>query len=280
MNYRVYEKTVKSRRHNVNEDRMMFSEYTFMRNFTIRLMVVADGMGGLEHGDQASHNALTGFLESFYTETIREYTAAQRKGYSLRHDIDKVREVMVKSVKEANRRVCRGADRLEETGSTISAVCVVDDYAVVVNVGDSPIYYYDSWQEELTLISRLQTEAELRAENGEYERYSREYYADEHRLTNYLGGFEDLEEEDIGVYPIDDLKPGDVILLGSDGSFGRMSEDTIGVELEESLKDGVEGESVFLKTLFHIARMDKDDDQTAIMYIVTEEDEPEAEEEE
>ena len=273
MNYRAYWNTVKSRKHEVNEDRLMFTEYTFMGDITIRLMVVADGIGGMENGDTASRNAMTGFLESFYSETMKTYLDTKMEGYSLTYDVKTVQKVMVEAVKAANRSVLRGADRLEETGSTISAVCIVDDFAVAANVGDSPIYYYDSRKEMLTLKSWLQTEAEYRAENGEYERYSKEYYADDHRLRIYLGRFQELGEKQIGVYTIGKLKPGDVILLGSDGSFGRMSEDTIGLELSESLQGGEEKERFFLDNLFQLARADKEDDQTAFVYIVEDEEE-------
>ena len=273
MNYRAYWNTVKSREHAGNEDRLMFSEYTFMGDVTIRLIVITDGMGGMKNGDRASRNALTGFLEGFYCQIMKAYMKPEMMEYSLTYDIQKVQKAMVESVKAANRSVLRGADRLEETGSTISAVCIVDDFAVAANVGDSPIYYYDSRKEMLTLKSWLQTEAEYRAENGEYERYSKEYYADDHRLRIYLGRFQELGEKQIGVYTIGKLKPGDVILLGSDGSFGRMSEDTIGLELSESLQGGEEKERFFLDNLFQLARADKEDDQTAFVYIVEDEEE-------
>ena len=278
MNYRAYWNTVKSRKHEVNEDRLMFTEYTFRGDITIRLMVVADGMGGMENGDTASRNAMTGFLESFYSETMKTYLDTKMEGYSLTYDVKTVQKVMVEAVKAANRSVLRGADRLEETGSTISAVCIVENFAVAANVGDSPIYYYDSRKNKLTMVSQLQTEAELRAVNGEYERYSREYYEDEHRLTNYLGGYGDQDKKDIVVNSIGRIKPGDVILMGSDGAFGRTSEEQISLELTDSLKDG-EKEEVFLDNLFQIARAEKEDDQTAIMYIIEDEEETGADEE-
>ena len=275
MNYRAYWNTVKSRRHKVNEDRLMISEYTFMGDYTVRLLVVADGMGGLENGETASYNAVSGFLESFYSELMKAYLKTDMEKYSARHDYRGIKEAMTASAQAANRSVCRGAGRLEETGSTISAVCIVEGYAVAVNVGDSPIYYYDGQRDRLSLISRLQTEAELKAERGEYERYSIEYYEDDHRLYNYLGGYEHLEEKDICTYPIGRIRTGDAILIGSDGAFGRISEDTIRMELSESLDDGEDAERFFLDNLFEMARADKDDDQTAVLYVIAEEEEEE-----
>ena len=273
MNYRAYWNTAKSRRHKDNEDSLMFSEYTFMGDVTIRLIVITDGMGGMKNGDRASRNALTGFLEGFYCQIMKAYMKPQMMEYSLTYDIQKVQKAMVEAVKAANRSVLREVDRLEESGSTISAVCIMDDFAVTINVGDSPIYYYDCREKSLTLKSQLQTEAEYRADRGEYERYSREYYADDHRLKFYLGRFQEISEEHMGVYMISKLRPGDVILLGSDGSFGRMSEDTISLELEESLQGGEETEQCFLDNLFQIARAEKEDDQTAFVYIVEDEEE-------
>lgn len=270
MDYRVYTKTEKSRLtgHTVNEDRYMFSEYSFMEDKRIRLLTIADGIGGLENGDKAAENAVQGFLESFYREITSIYIHADMDQFSLEYTADQVRKAMIKAMQNANRRVCESADPGIATGSTLSAVCVVGEYAAVVNVGDSPVYFYRKDRRTLELVSTLQTKAEQDVQAGSYERYSAEYYANEHRIYCSLGRYRDLEEEDICVRMLGQLRKGDCFLMGSDGAFGRMGEQELFELLEECPE---EEEGFLLYQLFDTARMDKEDDQTAIFYIVADE---------
>lgn len=270
MNYRVYTRTEKSllRGHSVNEDCYMFSEYSFMEDKKIRLLVVADGMGGLEDGDKAARNAVRGFLESFYEEALSIYINADMDGFSLEYTAEKVKRAMIRAVQNANFRVCSGEEAGRATGCTISAICVFEDYAVIVNVGDSPVYFYRRNRENLHLISILQTKAEQDVEAGAYERYSVEYYQNEHRIYCSLGQYRDLREEDMCAAAVGGLRSGDIFLVGSDGAFGRMQEQEIQELIEEYSE---EAEGFLLSRLFEIARMDKNDDQTAILYIVQDE---------
>ena len=53
----------------------MFCEFAFMQDKKIKVLVVADGMGGLEDGEQASTNAVKGFLNSFHSDITEIYMA-------------------------------------------------------------------------------------------------------------------------------------------------------------------------------------------------------------
>lgn len=267
MNYRVYTRTEKSKSldHKVNEDSLMFSEYSFMEDKAIRLLVVADGMGGLEDGDKASRNAILGFLKTFYEKTMLLYMEADMDGVSMRYYAEQLEQVLIEAVKNANAEVCKNADFLKPTGTTLSAVCIVDNYAIIINVGDSPVYFYRAKSHELKLVSVLQTQAEQEAEAELYERYSAEYYANDHRLYCSLGQYSQLRTEDIRVASVGCLKNGDMFLLGSDGAFGRMQEYEI---LELIAPCDKEDEEFIITQLFELARMDKADDQTAILYVI------------
>ena len=273
MGFRVYWKTVKSMdySHETNQDSLMFSEYAFMSDGAVKLMIVADGMGGLVKGEEASRNAVTGFLEKFYSSMLDIYLKKKMDGFSLKYTVYEVEDAMVASIQAASEKVCRDSGRIERTGTTISAVCVVDDYAVAVNVGDSPIYFYRKKSDSLRMVSKLDTLAEMNVAAGKYERYSHEYYEDEHILYNYLGNYEILEKEHINCSSIGSLEAGDAFLIGSDGAFGRMSERDIENMLSDNFKDEEDMEGFFLEDLFQNAREDKDDDQSAILYVVADE---------
>lgn len=266
-NYRRYIRTEKSRAisHKVNEDRVLFTEYSFMGDIRIRFIIVADGMGGLSEGDKASRHAVTAFAKYVYAQMMQIYIEHDPEEFSMQYYAQAMRDTVCKAIKAANREVCDQADPLVETGTTLSIIAIVGEYAIVANVGDSPVYYMDGQTKCLSLVSELQTKAEMDVAAGLYERYSREYYNNEHIIYHSLGEKEVLNDDDIFVKVIGYLHPGDMFLAGSDGAFGRMSE----VEIEEIIEDN--DEACILPELFSTARMDKDDDQTAVLYIVCEE---------
>lgn len=271
MKYKVYMRSEKSWNpgHRVNEDSYMFSEYSFMGDQQkIRLMVVADGMGGHDDGEKASADAVRGFLVSVYGKMVDMYLRNKHvERFSAAYFGDQMIEVIEAAVIDANREVCDKAERYKRTGTTLSVVCVMDTYAIITNVGDTPVFFYNAREKSLKLVSTLQTQAEKDATDGKYKRYSSEYYKNDHILTNSLGFGEKLDREEIRTYVIGKLEEGDMFLVGSDGAFGRMSEAEIQsiLECEEDEKDFV------LDRLFSEARLDKFDDQTALWCVVTEE---------
>ena len=269
MDYEVYYASEKSPEvsHKVNEDHCVFSEISFMKDHPIRLIVIADGMGGLFEGREASRNALIGFSRSFYTEIVRAYADADMLNFSLKYTIREIRSAMIRAVEEANREICKNADPFLPTGSTISAICLIDDCAVIANIGDSPVYYYQKKLKRLSLISEIQTKAELEAAAGAYERYSDAYYASNHVLSASLGEYSTLPESMVHVEIVGGIRPGDLLLAGSDGAFGNLRENVITTLLEECGP----GEGDFLlRQLFELSGIDHQDDQTAILYAFTE----------
>ena len=270
MNYRVYEDTEKSMEpgHLTNEDRYMFSETSFMGDRKIRIMIIADGMGGMSNGDESARNAIRGFMRSFYTELMTRYTDSDMTNYSLKYSVKDIEEAMKSAFAEANREVCMNAPVYYQTGTTLSAVCVADDCAVVANVGDSPIYYYNNKRKKLSLLSELQTKAERDVCAGLYERYSGEYYKNDNVLYGYIGQYTDLRPEDVHVAAVGNLSDGDIFLAGSDGAFGRLRDNAIYGLLNDC---SIDEEGFIISQLFELASLDGDDDRTAIMYIVEDE---------
>lgn len=270
--YRIYMKTngakPKNHRMRVNEDRFLFSEYRFMEDINIKVLVVADGMGGMQDGDKAAGNAVRGFSRTFYDKLVGLYMENDVNMFSISCFAEKLCVIVKEAFKAANDDVCKKADAIKPTGTTCSVVCIAGGYAVAANVGDSPIYYYHAQPRELRLISKLQTEAELDVEAGRYERYSPEYYANSNVLYQSLGAYSSLDDEDIFCCVLGKICCGDMFLLGTDGAFGRWEKHEI-LELLDGCGEGKEGD--VLSKLFERAREDTNDDQTAILYVVSKE---------
>lgn len=256
---RYYYRTEKSKEvfHKDNEDYMMHSRFSLMNDASMDVFVIADGMGGMEDGKEASRAAVFGFMNAFYQEIMAHYVP-QRENFTITHYCDRIRDAMTVAIKEANRNVCENAQPGVQTGTTLSAAVLVGNYLMVGNVGDSPVYYYCAESEEMTLISTLQTKAEQEYQLGKYERFSPEYFENDYILVHFIGEYEEMTRDLIEFHIVEQVNSGDMLLLCSDGAVGqRRPEEIAGILLQNE-------ERHVLKKLFQEANKDKEDDQTAI----------------
>lgn len=260
--YKIFSRSEKSTafHHKVNEDNYIYEEISLMNDEKLMLIVVADGMGGLFEGEKASKHAVEAFGKKIYEMLLEQYMERKYSHFSLTHNAEMLVELVREGIIHANQAVCEKADPFAATGTTLSVVAILGEYAVIANVGDSPIYYYDAKEKALKLVSRLHTKAEKDVEKGLYSRYTDFYYYNDHLLYKSLGDHEVLTDDDIYLDVIGYINPGDMFLVGSDGAFGRMREDQIAAII------GEQDEYNVLKKLFEQARLDKEDDQTAVLY--------------
>ena len=179
------------------------------------LFIVADGMGGHNAGEVASHLAV---------QAIREFVQESSTGadltwpfpYETGQSVDANR--LLTAVRLANRRVYdRGCDdaALEGMGTTVVAVLVNGDQAVLVGVGDSRIYRFRGDQlEQLTsddtwLSAVIGVSDDDRANSN---------HPLKHVLTSVVGTRDDLRPD----AREEQLQPGDRLILCSDGIHGRL----------------------------------------------------------
>lgn len=174
------------------------------------LFAVADGMGGALGGEVASGLAI---------ETI--------------HDLFSRREGdLVHQVEEANRAVFARSqtDRtVAGMGTTLTAALVDDGRVHLAHVGDSRAYLFRDG--ELALLTEDHTLVHRMVAAGEITPSEAEVHPHRSILTRVLGmdGEVDVDEEWL------DVRPGDRILLCTDGLTGMLSEPQIGEILEASL---------------------------------------------
>jgi serine/threonine protein phosphatase PrpC len=171
------------------------------------LFAVADGMGGHRGGNVASKVAL---------EAIRAFDADGTDGDST--------SALVKDIRTANETVlARGeADRdLRGMGTTITALLVQGEQATIAHVGDSRAYRLrDGELEQLTqdhtLVHQLVEEGRITADQ-----------AGRHPQRSILTRAVGVEPSvDVDASTIE-LRPGDRLLLCTDGLTGMLSDDAI-----------------------------------------------------
>jgi serine/threonine protein phosphatase PrpC len=181
------------------------------------LYVLADGMGGAKAGERASRLAVETVSESILTAHNRDSQA------------------LLVAVEEANRRVLEAAAHdpaLEGMGTTLVVALEVSDELLIASVGDSRAYLLDqhgfraitedqSWVNEVGRPLGLNEEA-LKT------------HPMRHVLTMAIGAGAALE---INYYHDIRLRPGDMVLMCSDGLHGVIDEQRIVSILRDGTPD-------------------------------------------
>ncbi|MBI4600719.1 MAG: serine/threonine-protein phosphatase [Planctomycetes bacterium] len=176
------------------------------------LVVLADGMGGLEGGGTASRLGVDAAGPAYYGSP------------------EPPRPALEAAVKSANRAIFEHSRSVEGgglMGSTMTALALVGDYACVAQVGDSRAYCYrDGAIRQVTRDHSLVREL---VDMGHLEEASPNYLFHRNILTRGLGLRDDVA---VDTYEIPDLRPGDRILLSSDGLHELVSPAELAMCLE------------------------------------------------
>jgi serine/threonine protein phosphatase PrpC len=179
------------------------------------LYVVADGMGGHNAGEVASHLAVE-TIHGFIADSAEAGDITWPFGIEVKNSIDVNR--LITAVRLANRKIYdegAKAPELSGMGTTVVAALVAGDKVALVSVGDSRIYRLRNGSlEQLTsddtwLASVLGAKEAEDADPGHPLR---------HVLTSVVGTKDDLRPESRE----EGLKAGDTLLLCTDGIHGRL----------------------------------------------------------
>jgi len=176
------------------------------------LFAVADGMGGHENGEVASAMAMSALFRTYYrsendppTALVAAFKAAN----------DAVRTASVRNASD-------NASHALPMGTTLVAAALVGSRALLANVGDSRGYLLRGGDlsqitDDHSLVAQLVRQRVLTSSEAMHARY-----------RNVLMRAVGLSPEvDPDIFEID-TRPGDLMLLSSDGLHGVVGEDSIG----------------------------------------------------
>lgn len=180
------------------------------------LYAVADGMGGYEGGEVAAQivvRALTQFFERNAADVDVTWPVALDPSRSF------VENVMLASIDLANRQVrARRRGRLGAMGSTVAALALSGDRAVVAHVGDTRVYRLRGGAlEALTRDHSLL--AELRALGMPV--------PTDRSVSNVITKAIGMDGSCVPDVRVEDVADGDVYLLCSDGLYEPLSEEDV-----------------------------------------------------
>ena len=179
------------------------------------LFVVADGMGGHNAGEVASHLAVE-TIRGFIAESATASDITWPFGLEIKNSIDLNR--LTTAVRLANRKIYNEGSKSPELngmGTTVVAALVADDRITLVSVGDSRIYRYrhgaleQLTKDETWLASLL---GDKQSEDADTKHPLR------HVLTSVVGTKDDVKP---GARE-EQLESGDRFLLCSDGVHGKL----------------------------------------------------------
>jgi serine/threonine protein phosphatase PrpC len=176
------------------------------------LAVVADGMGGMAHGGEASHMAVRAFLHAYMTKSADENVPM-----ALRRALDEANQAVISLAYQADE---------ESVGTTLVAAVVYGNALHWVSVGDSRLYLWrDRRLTQLTEDHIYATELDRDAANGYIRREDAQNHPERHSLTSHLGLPQlDLIDHNPQHFP---LFGGDRLLLCSDGLYVALVESEI-----------------------------------------------------
>lgn len=125
------------------------------------LFVVADGMGGHDNGQRASHLAISSMAERITHDLLLAPLSSENAGETITAlDEDALVSLLHDAVEDANAAIYKENQRdKSDMGSTITGFMIAGDYAFIFNVGDSRTYMVRGEQ-----IYRLTTDHSLVAQ--------------------------------------------------------------------------------------------------------------------
>ncbi|KAA9089270.1 PP2C family protein-serine/threonine phosphatase [Microbacterium radiodurans] len=170
------------------------------------LFVVADGMGGHAGGDVASSLAvrrLESLDHAFSTTTEAEAALQDALADTAAELIDTVKV----------------RPELAGMGTTVSALVMVDSYAVIAHIGDSRLYLFRDGA--LTQITTDHTFVQRLVDSGRITPEEARYHPRRSVLMRVLGDMDPDPEIDTFIMP---TQPGDRWLLCSDGLSGVIDD--------------------------------------------------------
>jgi len=186
-----------------------FSDDAYTPGAEGMLLMVADGMGGMQAGDRASALAV-GSVETFFTEQDTRPPSPEAIETCLREALLTAHAAILAEVDTHPARA--------GMGTTAVLAWVVDAYAYLAWVGDSRVYLFTP-ERELVLLTADHSLVWEMVESGLLDIEAARLHPQSNIITQSLGELSATPEPDVARVR---LAPGSRLLLCSDGLHGIM----------------------------------------------------------
>ncbi len=199
----------------------------------ITLLAISDGMGGHVHGEDVSSQGLLKFSLALVEDLILAPSINQRDPLPpisptlIAHALQTAMEQSSAHI----RRMIK-INNWGKAGATLVAAAIWRNLAIVINLGDSPLFHFRNQNQDLTKVTVDHSVAGLLVHVGMITPEMGRYHAQRSQLEFFLGS-----EKFPNPSPLAEvtLATSDLLLLCSDGISGSLLPDQIQAILAEPL---------------------------------------------
>jgi PPM family protein phosphatase len=190
----------------------------------IDLLIIADGMGGYEHGADVSEQAVKKLTLSLFEALAIEPNINQLE-VPAQITIDQLTKILWESIELTQAYIRRTIENnhWNKAGTTIVVAAVMGDDVAIANVGDTPLFHYQASTHKLQQITNDHSIVATLVRSKMIPPEAAATHHLRNQLEFYLGC--DRLPKDPQTYQLK-LEPNDLLLLCSDGVNGLL-------ELEE-----------------------------------------------
>lgn len=231
---------------------------------SLKVLAVADGMGGHVYGEQVSREVLRTASRALFEQCVVAPTLNELAAPFLL-DTQKIADILWHILEEANARVQRmvRSNKWGKAGSTLVIAVILNNTLVTANLGDSPLFLYRRGSKSLKKITEDHTVAGVLVRKKMITPEMARFHEGRSRLEFFVGA-ETLPKHP-PVYQCS-LAPGDLVLLCSDGISGSLAQD----QLETLLSTATENLETVADRLIEAAlEAHETDNQTLILWRYT-----------
>jgi len=189
-------------------------------------MLVADGMGGMAAGEVASSMALTNLIELILDTS--DWTLALRRSKDIKTVMHRMKHRFLK-IDEILRGEAETNNTLRGMGTTLTVAGILDNSLILGHVGDSRAYV--SRDNRLIQLTVDHTLAQALIDAGVANHDDPATRSMRHVLTAAIGSLGDAVPPQVQRFT---LRPGDQVLLCTDGLTEMVDEPTIEKVLREA----------------------------------------------
>ncbi|MBW4635369.1 MAG: protein phosphatase 2C domain-containing protein [Iphinoe sp. HA4291-MV1] len=232
----------------------------------IIIMAVADGMGGHAYGEDVSQQTLRKLSLSLFEQLTIESSLNRYVTSVTPITSNNLSQVLLNAVEQANAYVRRmiEANKWGVAGSTVLVTAILDNIAVAINLGDSPLFHYQASSGKLTKVTQDHTVANVLLKAGMITEEMARHHEGRSRLEFYVGCPQLPQIPP--VYQVQ-LASGDLLLLCTDGISGSLLVE----EIESILADSSQSLTARAENLIQAAQTaGETDNQTLILWSIRE----------
>ena len=155
----------------------------------ISILAVADGMGGHAHGEEASEQTLRKFSLSLFESLTIQSSINSLPQEAPEISLEKLSQCLQEALKAANEHIGRIVknNNWGTAGSTVVVAAILENTALVINLGDSPRFHYQASSKRLTQVTEDHTVAGVLQRAGMITAEMARVHEGRSRLQFYVG---------------------------------------------------------------------------------------------